>query len=397
MARQTAPRTSTSSGRASLSHAEAVVVGAGSAGLWAAAELQRRGFDALVLERADAVAESWRQRYDGLRLNTVRWLSSPAGASIPRGAGRWPTRDAFVAYLERFAERNRIPIRFGTEVSRIERAGEKWLLETSQGTLDARFVVVATGYDRVPKLPEWPGTFAGELLHASQFRNPGRFRGKDVLVVGVGNSGSEIAAQLAAGAAGRIRVSMRTPVNLVPREFAGVPITLFARLGELLPDRLGDSLGLVAQRVAFGELSRYGMRRAPYGIFTELRAKGLGPVVDGGFVAALKERRIELVGAVERFDGTEVLLAGGTRIRPEVVIAATGYRHGLEGLVGHLGVLLSSGKPAVFGARTHPNAPHLYFNGFWLPLSGQLPAMRRTTRQIARAVARSRRPARRPR
>jgi putative flavoprotein involved in K+ transport len=102
-------------------------------------------------------------------------------------------------------------------------------------------------------------------------------------------------------------------------------------------------------------------------------------------------RTFELVSAIEQFEGPEVVLADGARIRPDVVIAATGYRHGLGELVGHLEVLLPSGKPAVLGPPMHQDAPRLYFNGFWLPASGQLPAMRRTSRRIARAVARERR------
>lgn len=381
-----APRARTESG------VEAAVIGAGAAGLWAAAELRRRGVRVVVLERTGAVGTSWRGRYDGLRLNTVRWLSGLPRAPIPPRAGSWPTRDDFVAYLESFAEHQRFEVRFGTEVSRIDRAGEQWLLHTSAGALEARFVVVATGYDGVPKIPDWPGRdgFAGELLHASQYRNPQRFRTKDVLVVGVGNSGTEIATQLVDGGAARVRVSMRTPVNFVPREVFGIPMTVFARLSELQPDWVGDRLGVHMQKAAFGDLSRYGMPRAPYGISTELRVKGHGPVMDSGFVGALKTRRIELVPPVERFEGQHVVLSDGNRIGPEVVIAATGYRHGLERLVGHLGVLLPSGKPAVLGARTHPRAPRLYFNGFWLPASGQLPAARRTSGQIARAVARAR-------
>jgi putative flavoprotein involved in K+ transport len=383
----------TASGSLWAQHLEAIVIGAGAAGLWAAAELRRRGVEGVVLERTGTVAASWRGRYDGLRLNTVRWLSGLPRSPIPRSAGRWPARDDFIAYLEAFARRKRVRISFHTDVSRIERARDRWLVKTSAGGLSARFVVVATGYDRVSKIPEWPGRddFEGELLHAQEYRNPERFRGKDVLVVGVGNSGTEIAAQLAAGNAARVRVSMRTPVNFVPCEFAGVPMTLLARLGERLPDWLGDRLGFLMQRAAFGDLASYGMPRAPYGIATELRLKGLGPVMERGFVTALKQRRISLVEAVGRFDETDVVLVDGTRISPEVVIAATGYRHGLEALVGHLGVLLPSGKPAVLGANTHPDAPRLYFNGFWLPASGQLPAMRRTSRWIAGTVARERR------
>ena len=142
------------------------------------------------------------------------------------------------------------------------------------------------------------------------------------------------------------------------------------------------------QRLAWGDLSPYGMPRSPYGVATELRVRGLGATLDRGFVAALKAGRLKLVSAVERFDGADVVLADGERIQPQVVIAATGYGHGLEPLVGHLGVLLPSGRPAAYKGGSHPDASGLYFNGYWLPLSGQLPAMRRSSRRIARAIAR---------
>ena len=109
-----------------------------------------------------------------------------------------------------------------------------------------------------------------------------------------------------------------------------------------------------------------------------------------GFVEALKQGRIELVAAVERFDGAEVVLMDGTRIRPDAVVAATGYRRGLEPLLGHLGVLDAGGNPVVVGGRTHPAAPGLYFNGFYASLSGQLRHMRRHARAIARAIDRDR-------
>ena len=250
-------------------------------------------------------------------------------------------------------------------------------------------MVVATGYDRVPRVPDWPGrdTFTGELLHGSAFRNADPYRGKDVLVVGAGNTGTEIATRLVDSAA-RVRVSFRTPVNIMPPRFLGVPTPLLARASESSPAWLVDRTSFMMQRLAWGDLSPYGMPRSPYGVATELRVRGLGPTLDRGFVAALKAGQLKLVAAVERFDGPDVMLANGERIQPQVVIAATGYRHGLEPLVGHLGVLLSPGKPADCKGGSHPDAGSLYFNGYWLPLSGQLPAMRRSTRRIARAIAR---------
>jgi putative flavoprotein involved in K+ transport len=371
-----------------MTSVETVVIGAGAAGLGVAVELRRRGVaDVVVLEHADCVASSWRARYDGLHLNTVRGLSGLPRHPIPRGAGTWPSREAFIAYLEDVATRSGVEVRFGVEVQRIDRDGNRWKVETSSGALRAGFVVVAAGYDRVPRIPDWPGRdgFTGELVHASQFRNADPYRGRDVLVVGAGNTGTEIATRLADGGAARVRVSFRTPVNIMPPTFLGVPTPVLARMSENSPAWLLDRVGFVMQRLAWGDLPRYGMPRSPYGLATELRVRGLGPTLDRGFVAALKSERIELVPAVVGFDGPDVLLEGGERVQPHVVIAATGYRHGLESLVGHLGVLLPSGKPAVRTGRAHPAAPGLYFNGYWLPLSGQLPAMRRTSVRIARA------------
>ena len=166
------------------------MVGAGAAGLGVAASLRRRGIEAIVLERS-AVASSWRARYEGVRLNTVRWMSSLPGMGIPRSAGRWPTRDELIAYMERYAERERLDVLTGVSVERIERDGERYRLRTSTGDLQARFVVVAAGYDHTPSIPAWPGRdgFTGELLHSAEYRNATRFYGKRVLVAGIGNSG----------------------------------------------------------------------------------------------------------------------------------------------------------------------------------------------------------------
>jgi putative flavoprotein involved in K+ transport len=369
---------------------EVAIVGGGAAGLGVAARLRRREIGAIVLERS-AVASSWRERYDGVRLNTVRWMSALPGMAIPRSAGRWPSRDELIAYMERYAARERLDVLTGVAVERIEREGDRYGLRTSAGELEASFVVVAAGYDHAPIIPAWDGRegFSGELMHSSEYRNAERFRGRRVLVAGLGNSGSEIASELVRGGAS-VQVAMRTPPNLLRREIFGIPATVLARVSERQPAPLVDRAGFLLQRLLFGDLTRYGLPRAPHGIATELRVKGLGPVLDSGFVRALKAGQIELLAPVARLERAEVVLADGRRARPDVVIAATGYRHELERLVGHLGVLSQKGRPIAHGASTHPAAPRLYFNGYWLPLSGQLPAMRRTTKALARAIARER-------
>jgi len=148
---------------------DVVVVGAGAAGLSVAGMLRRRGVDAVVLERTDHVASSWRSRYESLRLNSARLNSTLAGYRMPRRYGRWLTRDDMIEYLEEFARRHDLRIRSGTTLTRVERKPDgRWLLHTSTGQLNARFAVIATGHDTRPKLPDWPGRdgFTGELVHS---------------------------------------------------------------------------------------------------------------------------------------------------------------------------------------------------------------------------------------
>ena len=151
-----------------------------------------------------------------------------------------------------------------------------------------------------------------------------------------------------------MRLAARTTPNLMGAEFLGLPITAWARVLQPAPRRLVDALARAVQRLGRTDLADYGLAPAPYGVATELARKGMGPVIDRGFTAALKAGRIELVGAVEGFEGSSVRLRDGTQIQPDVVIAATGYRTGLEELVGHLNVLDASGLPRELGAQTQP-------------------------------------------
>jgi putative flavoprotein involved in K+ transport len=136
----------------------------------------------------------------------------------------------------------------------------------------------------------------------------------------------------------------------------------------------------------FGDLSRYGLPRPELGLVSTNRKRHQAPVIDDGFVDGVKRGDIEIVAAVEGFDRDDVILADGARIEPEAVIAATGYRRGLEPLVGHLGVLDDRGVPAFRGADTHPRAPGLHFVGYETRLYGQLRGIRLEARALARAL-----------
>ena len=374
-----------------LERHEAVVIGAGPAGLAAAAMLRREGVETLVVER-DSVAASWRRFYDRLHLHTIRWLSGLPGLPIDRREGRWVSRAGVIAYLERYARYHRLDIRAPAEVRRLGRENGGWVIDTVQGRISARYVVVATGFNREPYLPDWPGvhTFTGELIHSIDYRNPEPYRGKDVLVVGTGNSGAEIAVDLVEGGVRTVMVSVRTPPNILHRDVAGFPSQVVGLLARRMPVSVADRVSLAMQRLTVGDLSRYGLPLPRVGVVTRVNQDSV-PILDVGLIRLVKERRVEVVPAVEGFDGTDVLLADGRRVRPEAVIAATGFRRGLEPLVGHLGLIGPGGRPVVHGSQTHPDAPNLYFIGFTNPISGNLREVGIDAKRIARAVSRAKR------
>ncbi|MFF8543913.1 flavin-containing monooxygenase [Streptomyces werraensis] len=368
------------------------VVGGGPGGLSVAYALRARGVRAVVLERSERVGDSWRRHYDRLHLHTTRRRSALPGLPMPRRFGRWPSRDDVVRYLEKYAEHHRLEIVTGVEVSRVERTadGTGWLLRATGGReLTGAAVVVATGFNHTPRVPDWPGrdAYTGELLHASRYRNAKPFAGRDVLVVGVGNTGAEIAVDLVEGGASRVRLAVRTPPHIVRRSTAGWPAQYSGILVRRLPVPLVDRISRLQARVAVPDLSEHGLHRPQTGLYSRV-LEGAIPVQDVGLIDAVRKGSVEVVAAVKGFEAGEVLLADGERIAPDAVVAATGYERGLEGLVGGLGVLDERGRPVVRGARTPAGAPDLYFTGFTNPISGNLREMALDAQRIARAIAR---------
>lgn len=370
------------------------VIGGGPGGLSAAYALRARGIRAVVLEKSDHVGASWRRHYDRLHLHTTRRLSALPGLPMPRGFGRWVSRDDVVRYLEKYAEHHRLEIVTGVEVSRIERTadGTGWLLHATGGReLTGAAVVVATGYNHTPRLPDWPGraAFTGEFLHAGEYRSGKPYAGRDVLVVGVGNTGAEIAVDLVESGASRVRLAVRTVPHIVRRSTAGWAAQYSGVLVRRLPVGLVDRISRVQAKVAVPDLSAHGLPRPGTGLYTRVK-QGAIPVQDVGLIDAVRKGTVEIVAAVDGFeDGGKIALADGTRISPDVVIAATGYVRALEHLVGHLDVLDDRGRPVAHGARTPKTAPGLYFTGFTNPISGNLREMALDAVKIAKAVARN--------
>jgi len=368
-----------------------IIIGAGPGGLAVAWTLKDAGLNPILLDREKIACSSWYTYYPSLRMNSWRRLSHLPGRKLSAEFGPWPMRNDFLAYMKKYIEVLDADIRFGTEVYRVDREDGRWVVRTSIGDLPSRHVVVATGLHRKAWMPDWPGMdgFEGEITHARTYTVPDPYVGKDVLVVGCGPSGIDIAVELARNGASRVRLSIRhTPVLFKLSPTTSL-LSQAIKHGPL-PHWLVNRVSLAMHRWTWGDLTQYGIASPTEGTMAGTARIGHSyGAIDRGLVPALRDGILTVVPGVAGFDGKEVLLEGRPGITPEVVIAATGQRPDMEGLLGHLDVLHQpGGRPIVHGGKTAPHAPHLYFQGYRLP-PGQLPDMAVDARAIARKIARS--------
>jgi putative flavoprotein involved in K+ transport len=368
-----------------------VVIGAGPAGLASAARLQAAGAHVVVLERG-TVGDAWTKRYDRLQLHTVRWLSCLPGYRMPRSFGKWPRHERVLEYLVRYAALHGLDVRTGVEAKRIVRGDRGWVVETAGGAFPAEAVVVATGLSNVPFVPDWPGEFAGEVVHSADYRNALPYRGRRVLVVGGGNSGAEIGVDLVEGGAAEVSLAVRTPPAVVPRDTFGFPSQLFGIATAHLPASTVDLIARTMRRVSFPDVSAQGLP-APARPYSEFLRRRVIPILDVGLVEAVKDGRVRIRPALERLAENGAIFADGSSAPVDAVIAATGFRTGLEPLVGHLGTLDARGEPLVHGANEHPGAPGLHFVGFELNLGGAFREAGKQAKQLEQRVSARRRTA----
>jgi putative flavoprotein involved in K+ transport len=378
---------------------DVVVIGGGQAGLATGYFLKRTGLKFLILDASARIGDVWRRRWDSLRLFTPAKLDGLAGMRFPAPRESFPTKDEMADYLEAYAARFELPVRTGTRVNRLSRSGEGYRIETDRGAIEAAQVVVAMASYQTPRVPAFARELRGDIvqLHAKDYRNPAQLRDGGVLIAGAGNSGAEIA----------LEVARQHEVWLAGRDTGHVPFRIDGFAARWFLTRL-------VLRVAFHRVLTV---RTPIG--RKVRPKVLS---QGGALIRVKPAELE-AAAIHRAprvigvrDGLP-LLDDGRSLDVANVVWCTGFAAGFDWIdlpifkMGTLGgfpnppAMGSGGGPASaprvdphavgHGEPEHeagvvPEAPGLYFVGLhflYAFSSTMIHGVSRDAKRIARAVA----------
>lgn len=343
-----------------------LIIGAGPAGLAMAGRMRKAGVPFEIVEQSKQVGNAWHNHYDRLHLHTVKQWSHLPHLPFPEHYPLYVPRKALTAYFADYAKHFDIKPHFGERISKVSKQEDGSWLVTSEGgkSFLAEKVIIATGVNRVPNIPSWKGqdNFKGEITHSVRYKNPAPYQGKKVLVVGMGNTGAEVALDLSEKGVETF-ISVRNPISVVPRDLNGRPVQVTSKQLAKLPLGLGDWLGTQIRKIYFGNLSKYGLESSKMHPAVQLRETGKTPIVDIGTIQAIKDGKIKVMKDIDQFTETGVKFKDGSQQDIDAVILATGYKAKVEEFLERGEELLDK-----YGCPKQPIADGyhegLYFLGF---------------------------------
>lgn len=342
-----------------------LIIGAGPAGMGIAGQLRKRGIDFEMVEQSQHVANAWHHHYDRLHLHTVKQLSNLPHLPFPEDYPLYVPKARLVEYFDQYAQHFKLKPHFGQSVDSVKKVGKQWTTLTKDGTkFKSDNVIIATGVNRIPNIPSWSGQeqFQGTVIHARDYKNAAPFKGKKVMVVGMGNTGAELALDLSEHDC-ETYISVRGPVSIVPRDLNGRPVQLTSIKLAKLPFGIGDWLGNFIRGIYLGDLKKYGLNAPKLSPVQQLKKTGKTPVVDIGTVDQIKAGKIKVMPEIESFDASGVIFKNSERKDLDAVILATGYKAKVADFLVDTSGLLNQDhlpKQAIFSGKNKG----LYFIGF---------------------------------
>lgn len=314
---------------------DVLVIGAGQAGLAMAYHLGKKSASYLLLDSHPRIGDSWRNRYDSLKLFTPRSSNALPGLKMPGDPHGYPSKDEVADYLESYARHHNISVRTNEKVEKVVQESNGFRVTTSQGEWTARNVVVAAGPFHKPFIPQLPGAVSDSVyqVHAAAYRNPSQLQEGAVVVIGAGNSGVQIAAELSA--TGRdVYLSVGEPMKLLPYQ--------------------------LLSRSIFWWLNKLGITRVTVNSKIGRKISKRAPIIGKEIKRLISRGEVKLRQRAQSIDGRTVTFADGTSCEVSNIIWSTGYRNDYSWLQAP-GLLDQEGK--VIHDRGKTPVPGVYFLG----------------------------------
>ncbi len=365
-----------------------IIIGAGPSGLAMAAHFEKFSIPYEIIEKQDRPGYMWHHHYDRLHLHTLKQHSALPYLPFPEDYPDYVPRAKVAEYLGNYAKAMNIHPQYNTAVKWISKNkdGKGWRVETDKATFLTENVIVATGQNRSPNKPEWPGMsdFQGEIIHSRNYRNGKAWKNKNALVIGIGNTGAELAMELYECGANS-HISVRSSVNVVPIKVMGRSYQKSAIMLENVPNVISDFIGRSIQKLVVGDLSGYGLPKPSLAPAKEMRLHRKTPLIDIGTIDLIKQGHIKVLPDVKSFTKTGIQFSNGEELPFDFVLLATGYRCGLDKfLEGADAIVDDKGFPPHWEIpQTHPG---LYFLGYMEFSSGLLRAVDILSKKILKRI-----------
>jgi len=364
-----------------------LVIGASISGLASAAALQKQGIEYIIIEKESQAVAPWRNHYERLHLHTNKRVSNLPYKKFDRSIPGYPSRQQVIDYLEDYQKEFNIHPVFNSEARSVKKEGDFWLTKTNTETFRSKYVIMATGPFAKPKPVNFKGmeTFPGKLIHSYAYKTGKDFKGQKVLVVGFGNSACEIAIDLYEQGA-LPSMSVRSPVNVIPRDILGIPILEISQLMSRMPPRLADTINAPLMRLLFGDITKLGLKKMSYGPFEQIQKDGNVPVLDIGIIKHIRKGHIKIFEDIDHFEGSTIHFTDNRRENFDAIIAGIGYYQNAAEIVSADKTRFDDLRSCV-DKQKYFGKDGLYFCGFWIGPRGQIHEISLDAQKISKDIA----------
>jgi len=364
-----------------------LIIGASVSGLASAACLQKHDIEHLLIEKATSVASPWRNHYLRLHLHTNKRISSLPYKKFENKIPRYPSRQQVVEYLDNYKKEFGIEPIFDTEAKKIIKNSGAWITETTNGIFKSKYVIIATGAFTKPKPIRFKGmeSFPGKILHSCEYKTGSDFKGEKVLVVGFGNSACEIAIDLYEQGA-QPSMSVRSPVNVIPRDVLGIPILELSLAMSSLPPKFADTINAPLLRLLVGDIAKLGLKKLPYGPLEQIQKNASIPLLDIGTIKHIREGHITIYDDIDHIEGRTVHFRDGKKEEFDAIVAGIGYYRDYEEIIDADRSRFEDLKQPV-DKQKYFGKDGLYFCGFWISPTGQIREIGLDAQKIAKDIA----------